>query len=204
MHLYSAINPDYCPFRGANSLISSPKDSSADYCFIPGHRTCAFLCHFNSPGSIQTLAAVSDAENLIVHIAISVLPGTHFHLSGVVHTWVKCLAQGHTIVTQAVQAPTTIPSRATYSAHSFFINVPIAHYRSLPCVNDPKYTVGGHCQIVLRPLSFFYVPTQSQRDGTAILRDLASHEIYTVSNVYTAPGIQGRSPIQVLTRPDIA
>ena len=36
---------------------------------------------------------------LIVHIAISVLPGTHFHLSQVKHLRVKCLAQGHNILT---------------------------------------------------------------------------------------------------------
>ena len=34
---------------------------------------------------------------LIVHIAISVLPGTHFHLSQVKHLRVKCLAQGHNV-----------------------------------------------------------------------------------------------------------
>ena len=34
---------------------------------------------------------------LIVHIAISVLPGTHFHLSQVERLMVKCLAQGHKI-----------------------------------------------------------------------------------------------------------
>ena len=34
---------------------------------------------------------------LIVHIAISVLPGIHFHLSQVKHLRVKCLAQGHNI-----------------------------------------------------------------------------------------------------------
>ena len=36
---------------------------------------------------------------LIVHIAISVLSGTKFHLSQVKHLRVKCLAQGHTIET---------------------------------------------------------------------------------------------------------
>ena len=36
---------------------------------------------------------------LIVHIAISVLPGTHFHLSQLKHLRVKCLAQGHNILT---------------------------------------------------------------------------------------------------------
>ena len=38
---------------------------------------------------------------LIVHIAISVLPGTHFHLSQVKHLRVKCLAQGHNILTMS-------------------------------------------------------------------------------------------------------
>ena len=36
---------------------------------------------------------------LIVHIAISVLPGTHFHLSQVKHLRVKCLAHRHNILT---------------------------------------------------------------------------------------------------------
>ena len=35
----------------------------------------------------------------IVHIAISVLPGTHFHLSEVKHLRVKCLSQGHNLET---------------------------------------------------------------------------------------------------------
>ena len=38
---------------------------------------------------------------LIVHIAISVLPGIHFHLSQVKHLRVKCLAQGHNISTMS-------------------------------------------------------------------------------------------------------
>ena len=36
---------------------------------------------------------------LIVDIAISVIPGTHFHLCQVKHLRVKCLAQGHNILT---------------------------------------------------------------------------------------------------------
>ena len=35
---------------------------------------------------------------LIVHIAISVLSGTHFHLSQVKHLRVKCFVQGHNII----------------------------------------------------------------------------------------------------------
>ena len=38
---------------------------------------------------------------LIVHIASSVLPGTHFHLSQVEHLRVKCLTQGHNIKTMS-------------------------------------------------------------------------------------------------------
>ena len=38
---------------------------------------------------------------LIVHIVISVLPGTHSHLSQVKHLRVECLAQGHNILTMS-------------------------------------------------------------------------------------------------------
>ena len=38
---------------------------------------------------------------LIIHIAIYVLPGTHFHLSQVKHLRAKCLAQGHNIETMS-------------------------------------------------------------------------------------------------------
>ena len=38
---------------------------------------------------------------LIIPIAISVLPGTHFHLSQVKHLRVKCLTQGHNILTMS-------------------------------------------------------------------------------------------------------
>ena len=44
--------------------------------------------------SIQHLQPCQRWE-LIAHIAISVLPGTHFLLSQVKHVRVKCLAQGH-------------------------------------------------------------------------------------------------------------
>ena len=40
---------------------------------------------------------------LIVHIAISVLPGTHSHLSQVKHLRVKCLAEGHNILTMSLR-----------------------------------------------------------------------------------------------------
>ena len=38
---------------------------------------------------------------LIVHIVISVLPDTHFHLNQVKYLRVKCLAQEHTIETMS-------------------------------------------------------------------------------------------------------
>ena len=38
---------------------------------------------------------------LIVHIASSVLPGTHLHLSQVKHVSVKCLVQGLNIETMS-------------------------------------------------------------------------------------------------------
>ena len=38
---------------------------------------------------------------LIIHIAFSVLPGTHFHLSQVKHLRFTCLAQGHNIETMS-------------------------------------------------------------------------------------------------------
>ena len=44
-----------------------------------------------SPGEHTVLQAFWSIE-LIVHIAISVLPGTHFHLGQVKHLRVKCLA----------------------------------------------------------------------------------------------------------------
>ena len=43
----------------------------------------------------------SIIAHIIIHIAISVLSGTHFHLSQVKHLRVKCLAQGHNIKTMS-------------------------------------------------------------------------------------------------------
>ena len=55
---------------------------------------------FELPGEHTVLQPFRCIE-LIVHIAISVLPGTHFHLSQVKHLRVKCLAQGHNILTMS-------------------------------------------------------------------------------------------------------
>ena len=77
------------------SLISRPIIGL--YILPPGHWTCLFMCH---PGEHTVLQPFRRIE-LIVHIAISVLPGTHFHLSQVKHLRVKCLAQGHNILTMS-------------------------------------------------------------------------------------------------------
>ena len=58
-----------------------------------GHWTCSFVYHFH--GEHTVLQPFRRIE-LIVHIAISVLSGTHFHLSQVTHWRVKCLAQAQT------------------------------------------------------------------------------------------------------------
>ena len=63
----------------------------------PVHWTCSFVCHLNSTESI-VLQPFRCIE-LIIHTAISALPGTHFHLSQVTHLRVKYLAQGHNIET---------------------------------------------------------------------------------------------------------
>ena len=55
---------------------------------------------FQLPGEHTVLQLFRRIE-LIIHIAISVLPGTYFHLSQVKHLRVKCLAQGHTILTMS-------------------------------------------------------------------------------------------------------
>ena len=60
-----------------------------------------FICEpFQLHGEHTVLQPFRRIE-FIVHIAISVLPGTHFHLSQVKHLRVKCLAQGHIILTMA-------------------------------------------------------------------------------------------------------
>ena len=58
------------------------------------------MCHFQLPGEHTVLQPFQRIE-LIEHIAISVLPGTHFHLSQVNHLRVKCLAKEHTILTMS-------------------------------------------------------------------------------------------------------
>ena len=69
-------------------LYSSPPASPDLFIHVP----------FQFPGEHTVLQPFRRIE-LIVHIAISVLPGTHFHLSQVKHLRVKSLAQGHNILT---------------------------------------------------------------------------------------------------------
>ena len=50
----------------------------------------------------QILQSVRCIEHAVgLHIAISILPGTHFHLCQVKHLRVKCLAQGRNIETMS-------------------------------------------------------------------------------------------------------
>ena len=70
------------------------EDSSADF-LHPDHYTCSFVYHFNFTESMQQFRRIE----LIVHIAIAVLSGTHLHLSQMKHVRVECLAQGHNIRT---------------------------------------------------------------------------------------------------------
>ena len=61
----------------------------------PGHSTCSFMYHFDSLFGAYNTCSHFGARN--AHIAISVLPATHLHLSQVKHVRIKCLAQGHNI-----------------------------------------------------------------------------------------------------------
>ena len=60
-----------------HSVISSGKHHSPDFtqCELPRHRTCSFISHLNSPGSIRP-AATCSTRNYSNTQAITVLPGT--------------------------------------------------------------------------------------------------------------------------------
>ena len=79
------------------SLISSLKTYHRTLHFIPWSLDLFIRVPFQLPGEHTVLQPFRRIK-LIVHIAISVLPGTHFHLSQVKHLRVKCLAQGYTIL----------------------------------------------------------------------------------------------------------
>ena len=78
------------------SLISSI--SSDFYIFTPWSLDLFIRVPSQLHGEHTILQPFRRIE-LIIHIAISVLSGTHFHLSRVKHMRVECLAQGHNIET---------------------------------------------------------------------------------------------------------
>ena len=68
-----------------------------------GLKPDSFRFFFGAHSTISRTAAISALYELIAHIFISVLPGTHLHLSEWKHLKVKCLAQGHNIKTTMSQ-----------------------------------------------------------------------------------------------------
>ena len=65
------------------SLVSNMKRYSPDFTqSFPGHRTCSFINHLNSPGmgGAYSSSAISSAQNYSNTQAFIVLPGTHFLL----------------------------------------------------------------------------------------------------------------------------
>ena len=82
------------------SLISSLKTYHRTFYVTLWSLDLCIHVPFQLPGEHTVLHPFRLIE-LIVHIAISVLPGTHFHLSQVKHLRVKCLGQGHTILTMS-------------------------------------------------------------------------------------------------------
>ena len=82
------------------SLISSLKTYHPTLHLTPWSLDLFIRVSFLLHGENTVLQPFRRIE-LIVHIAISVLPGTHFHLSQVKHLRVKCLGQGHNILTMS-------------------------------------------------------------------------------------------------------
>ena len=76
-----------------DSVISSLKTYHPTLHLTPWSLDLFIRVPFQLHGEHTVLQPFRRIE-LIVHIAISVLPGTHFHLSQVEHLRVKCLAQG--------------------------------------------------------------------------------------------------------------
>ena len=84
----------------AYSLISSLKTYHPTLHLTPWSLDLFIRGPFQLHGEHKILQLFRRIE-LIVHIAISVLLGTHFHLSQVKQLRVKCLAQGHNIITMS-------------------------------------------------------------------------------------------------------
>ena len=83
------------------NLISSLKTYHRTLHLTPWALDLLIRVPFQLPGE-HTVLQPFRLIQLIVHIVISVLLcPTHFHLSQVKHLRVKCLAQGHTILTMS-------------------------------------------------------------------------------------------------------
>ena len=76
-------------------LISSLKTYNPSLHFTPWSLDLFMRVPFKLHGDHTVLQPFRRIE-LILHIALSVLPGTHFHLSQVKHLRVKCLARDTT------------------------------------------------------------------------------------------------------------
>ena len=89
--IYCPDQPNYYKGKGAGlqSNIKS-EDLSSDFTFYP-LVTGLIRVPFQLNGEHTVLQPFRRIE-LIIHIAIYILPGTHFHLSQVKHLRVKCLA----------------------------------------------------------------------------------------------------------------
>ena len=82
------------------SLISSLKTYHPTLDFTPWSLDLCICVPFQLHGEHTVLQPFRRIE-LIVHIAISVLPGAHFHLKcQVKHLGIKCLAQAHNITSK--------------------------------------------------------------------------------------------------------
>ena len=92
----------FCPFilkgKGAGfySLISSLKTYHPFLTFYHWSLDL-FICVQLQLHGDHTVLQPFRRIGLLVHIVISVLPGTYFYLSPVKHLRVKCIAQGHNI-----------------------------------------------------------------------------------------------------------
>ena len=80
------------------SLISSRLKTYHPTLYFTAWSLDLFICVLQLHGEHTVLQPFRRIE-LSVHIAIAVLPGTHFHLSQVRHLRVKSLAQAHNIET---------------------------------------------------------------------------------------------------------
>ena len=84
------------------SLISSLKTYHRLFTFYPLVTEPFHPCAISTPQTAwPTVLQPLRRIELMVHIAIPVLPGTHFHLSQVKRLRVTCLAQGHNILTMS-------------------------------------------------------------------------------------------------------